>query len=258
MGNGRQQRRPQNPSSRVFDSQGPDGRVKGTPAQLYDRYKNAAREVQGSDRILAESLMQFADHYYRLSADGQDQPNADRSRRDGDDVQDNRDSRGPTGGENGEQPEEQAASAAVESQNGRDVEQSETESRVTEDQIPFLRQRGRPTSEKPAGLADTAPSMEAGTMDGTGVMANGEDKPAPRRRGRPRKTEAAEPSATPDGSAEIEKPKRRGPGRPRKSETLSAESAAPDEEEKPVRRRGPGRPRKTDIAAPAADGDAVS
>lgn len=67
-GNGRM-KRPQNMLGRQFESSGPEGKVRGNALQLYERYKTAAREVQASDRILAESFSQFADHYYRLAAE---------------------------------------------------------------------------------------------------------------------------------------------------------------------------------------------
>lgn len=70
-GNGHNGRvkRPQNMLGRQFESSGPEGKFRGNAVQLYERYKTAAREVQASDRILAESYLQFADHYYRLAAE---------------------------------------------------------------------------------------------------------------------------------------------------------------------------------------------
>ena len=52
----------------VIDSSGPDTRQRGTASQLYDKYSSLASDATGSDdRILAESFLQFADHYYRLN-----------------------------------------------------------------------------------------------------------------------------------------------------------------------------------------------
>ena len=51
----------------VIDSSGPDGRQRGSAAQLNEKYTSLASDASSSDdRILAESFLQFADHYYRL------------------------------------------------------------------------------------------------------------------------------------------------------------------------------------------------
>ena len=52
----------------VIDSSGPDTRQRGTASQLHEKYSSLASDATGSDdRILAESYLQFADHYYRLN-----------------------------------------------------------------------------------------------------------------------------------------------------------------------------------------------
>ena len=51
----------------VIDSAGPDGRQRGSVSQLNEKYTSLASDATSSDdRILAESFLQFADHYYRL------------------------------------------------------------------------------------------------------------------------------------------------------------------------------------------------
>ena len=51
----------------VIDSAGPDGRQRGSVTQLLEKYTSLASDASSSDdRILAESFLQFADHYYRL------------------------------------------------------------------------------------------------------------------------------------------------------------------------------------------------
>ena len=51
----------------VIDSSGPDGRQRGSVSQLTEKYTSLASDAASSDdRILAESFLQFADHYYRL------------------------------------------------------------------------------------------------------------------------------------------------------------------------------------------------
>ena len=51
----------------VIESSGPDGRQRGSVVQLNEKYTTLASDASSSDdRILAESFLQFADHYYRL------------------------------------------------------------------------------------------------------------------------------------------------------------------------------------------------
>src|SRR3979490_614653 len=58
--------RPQN-RNQIFDSSGPDVRVRGNAHQVFDKYQALAREAASQgDRILAEAYLQYADHYFRM------------------------------------------------------------------------------------------------------------------------------------------------------------------------------------------------
>ncbi|WP_246091441.1 DUF4167 domain-containing protein [Swingsia samuiensis] len=51
----------------VFDSNGPDLRVRGTAQQLFEKYLQLGRDATGTgDRILAEAYFQHAEHYFRI------------------------------------------------------------------------------------------------------------------------------------------------------------------------------------------------
>ena len=51
----------------VFDSSGPEMRVRGTAQQLYDKYTQLARDAASSgDRVLGEAYYQHAEHYFRI------------------------------------------------------------------------------------------------------------------------------------------------------------------------------------------------
>lgn len=55
--------------NRVFDSSGPEGKVRGTPQQIIDKYNQLARDAQlSNDRVAAENFQQHAEHYLRLLA----------------------------------------------------------------------------------------------------------------------------------------------------------------------------------------------
>jgi hypothetical protein len=58
--------------NRVFDSSGPDGKVRGTPQQIIEKYNQLHRDAQLSgDRVNAENFAQHAEHYTRLLAEAQ-------------------------------------------------------------------------------------------------------------------------------------------------------------------------------------------
>lgn len=61
-------RRPnQNQKNRVFDSNGPDVRIRGTAYQITEKYMALAKDAATTgDRVLAESYLQYAEHYQRL------------------------------------------------------------------------------------------------------------------------------------------------------------------------------------------------
>ena len=51
----------------VFDSSGPDLRVRGTSQQLFEKYLQLGRDATSSgDRVMAESYFQYAEHYFRI------------------------------------------------------------------------------------------------------------------------------------------------------------------------------------------------
>lgn len=51
----------------VFDSNGPDVRVRGTAQQLFEKYLQLGRDAtSGGDRVTAEAFFQHAEHYFRI------------------------------------------------------------------------------------------------------------------------------------------------------------------------------------------------
>lgn len=64
----------------VFDSSGPEMRVRGTAQQLYEKYQQLARDASSNgDRVTGEAYYQHAEHYFRIISainQAQGQPNA--------------------------------------------------------------------------------------------------------------------------------------------------------------------------------------
>ena len=65
--------------NRVFDSSGPDGKVRGTPQQIIEKYNQLHRDaVLSGDRVDAENFAQHAEHYTRLLAEANREVDAKR------------------------------------------------------------------------------------------------------------------------------------------------------------------------------------
>lgn len=65
--------------NRVFDSSGPEGKVRGTPQQIIEKYNQLARDAQlGNDRVAAENFQQHAEHYLRMLSAAQKEQDARR------------------------------------------------------------------------------------------------------------------------------------------------------------------------------------
>jgi len=77
-------RRPQNGSggggqhsynpNRTFDSSGPEIKIRGSAANVYEKYLQLARDANtAGDRVMAENYLQHAEHYFRILAAAQAQ-----------------------------------------------------------------------------------------------------------------------------------------------------------------------------------------
>ncbi|MBV7379527.1 DUF4167 domain-containing protein [Maritimibacter dapengensis] len=71
-GKGNRNRSPSNNINRVFDSSGPEGKVRGTPQQVIDKYTQLSRDAfLANDRVAGENFQQHAEHYARLLSEAQ-------------------------------------------------------------------------------------------------------------------------------------------------------------------------------------------
>ncbi len=97
---GRNQRRQGgNPSNRVFESNGPDVKVRGTAQTVADKYLQLARDaVSAGDIVMSESYFQHAEHYMRIIAASQAQQQQQQQQR-------QQESAPPAGGNGSDQPE---------------------------------------------------------------------------------------------------------------------------------------------------------
>lgn len=102
-----------NPLSRVYESNGPDVKVRGTAQTVADKYLQLGRDAQSAgDIIMAESYYQHAEHYLRIVAAAQAynqqmQPQYQRQGDDGDDGEAGEDGAEGASAEQRNQPQPQ-------------------------------------------------------------------------------------------------------------------------------------------------------
>ncbi len=184
-------RKPQNPLTRSYESNGPDVKIRGTAAHIAEKYMSLARDAASSgDIVMSESYLQHAEHYNRIILAAQPQPNGHdvsqpRSRKQsGADLadqpsisDDNDDDPIPLVAQpNAEQPEIPDESASSRQQNAGDNGDGEGQPRTR-------RRRQRPSPgqndrdggtqrEKRASRSETASSDQAETGETVGTTGS--------------------------------------------------------------------------------------
>lgn len=160
-----------NNQNRVFDSSGPEGKVRGTPQQIIDKYNQLARDAQlSNDRVAVENFQQHAEHYTRMLADALREAEAKR---------------------------EQQETQNRERQQQRDAERVERQERDAARRDNVVTQADdKQVDPASAPQPDMAPAKPA---DDNGLVETPESKPAPRKRTRkPKSNPVQQAEDTPD------------------------------------------------------------
>jgi Domain of unknown function (DUF4167) len=230
-------RKPQ--SGRTFDSNGPDVKIRGTAAHIYEKYQSLARDAQTSgDRIVAENYLQHAEHYYRvmLASEGpttgfqnrvgpmqppSGQPGANGQHGDGDDGDEQATNAGPNGqprynhDQHSQQPN--VPSRVSDNAEQRDHPREHNHGNGQSNGRSGSAHTEEPVVVKPNVVAPEPPVAAGPSGDGNAASADAGQAPAreagdnreqqPRRRGRPprdREDVSAAPAA--EGEAGSETP----------------------------------------------------
>ena len=149
--------RQQNVRNQQMDSNGPGGRIRGTPQQVLDRYLALARDASSAgDSMLAENLYQHAEHYSRLLSAAtppqqQNQQNQGNSR----DDQSYDDADGDGDGDGNQA--DQGGNAQQDRQQDRQQQDRQQQDRQPQDRP----QRGRPRRSAAADTETAEPTREA-------------------------------------------------------------------------------------------------
>ncbi|MBW4708086.1 DUF4167 domain-containing protein [Roseobacter sp. YSTF-M11] len=155
--------------NRVFDSSGPEGKVRGTPQQIIEKYNQLARDAQlSNDRVAAENFQQHAEHYTRLLSEAQREIEARREEQE----RQNRERQAERDRERAERQEREATQAAEQPpQSDMPVQEGDSNLVETPESQPKPKRAPR---RKPRPKPDTpgdAPSGEASPGGGDAPKA---------------------------------------------------------------------------------------
>ncbi|KPU84625.1 hypothetical protein JI58_02680 [Marinosulfonomonas sp. PRT-SC04] len=157
-----------NNQNRVFDSSGPEGKVRGTPQQIIDKYNQLARDAHlSNDTVAAENFQQHAEHYTRMLAESMREAEVKREQHEAQ----NRERQQQRDSERAERQDRDAARA--------EERNSERNSAQSADQ-------GEAKAVDPASAPQPEMASDAAS-DNSGLVDTPESKPAPRKRTRTRK-----------------------------------------------------------------------
>lgn len=207
-----------NPLTRVYESNGPDVKIRGTANHIAEKYIQLARDATASgDPVAAENYYQHAEHYFRLIAAAQEQlrqnqPSQQQFRSENSDMRQD---------ENFDDNEDGAQSQFAGEPHSPREQQNYTQSYQREQQQPYPpreqqqpRQDNRHDRQQTADVGDagdierlpsfiTGGQAQPGAANGqqNGHDAQGERFPAHRRRRRTHRTPRADAAGGAQGEA---------------------------------------------------------
>lgn len=160
--------------NRVFDSSGPEGKVRGTPQQIIDKYLTLARDAQlSNDRVAEQSFLQHAEHYTRMLGEAQRemaerqqqyQQQNQNHRQNGDEDRDN----GGRGNDQREQPpRDYSRDYGTQPRNGRD--HGEAEPKTTAAETPLQEAEKPQAEDKPDTAEKPVSTRSSRSRSKTGI-----------------------------------------------------------------------------------------
>ncbi len=198
--------------NRVFDSSGPEGKVRGTPQQIIEKYNQLARDAQlSNDRVATENFQQHAEHYLRLLSEAQREMDTRREEQE----RQNRERQAERDRERAERQERDAAAA------------SPQPAPQPADPEPALQQPADPGMAPQPDVLD----LSSPTTEDSGLVETPEsNSKTPPRKPRTRKP-ATKPADVTDGSQGTETPVKKSSSstrKPKPKPTATADTKAAD------------------------------
>lgn len=227
------------PTNRThFDSNGPNVRIRGSASQIYEKYIQLARDAASSDRVLAENLLQHAEHYFRIANVDSDDHGHDR---------DQRRRRQENGGYNeaagydsthNADEDETEAEAEVETvgQSGSDDGEGQSDGNGSEEADDRSNRRGN-APRRGSRVYGRGRRPQQGDAEGSDQETSGNRDRA----------DVRDPAAD-EGVNRMMRRGRRPAAEQSAVEQQADAGATSDSEDKPAPKRGRGRPRKVKVA----------
>ncbi|MGC8202279.1 DUF4167 domain-containing protein [Aliiroseovarius sp. PTFE2010] len=209
--------------NRVFDSSGPEGKVRGTPQQIIEKYNQLARDAQLSgDRVATENFQQHAEHYTRLLAEAQREQDARREQQEAQQQQRR---------EKQEKHQRSDDRQSDDAKKDSDTAQSEGRNRADADRGSD-KGTDRGTDSNSDSGADTGTEKRTGKGSGKGTDSNadsGTPDTQPAAAGTGEQPDVIDLGAEKEGSALVETPEDapKKPRRPRRKKTDEAKTDSP-------------------------------
>jgi hypothetical protein len=148
-----------------------DNRARGNATQLFEKYRNMARDAQlAGDRVNAEYYLQFADHYFRVLADNRARQEEQQARYRRPDSQDGDDFEGSDESDDGNMDEHDDGYGVVQ-------DDSSFEPRRREEPRPRNPQYDRPERQDRNGNAPRTDRPERSPRDDRGDRTERNDRP---------------------------------------------------------------------------------
>jgi len=200
-GKNRNNNRPQgNVVNRVFDSSGPEGKVRGTPQQIIEKYQQLHRDAQlANDRVAAENFQQHAEHYARMLGEALKEQEAKREAHEAqqqaqrDKQQQNNGGDKQGGGQGGGRNRNRGHDTAPENADQPDVN--------VDDMSPAALAAAAGSRAGEDKRADVIDLSEGATSEDSGLVETAEAAPKPKRKPRTRKPKADPTAETPEAPA---------------------------------------------------------
>jgi hypothetical protein len=196
--------------NRVFDSSGPEGKVRGTPQQIIDKYNQLARDAQlSNDRVAAENFQQHAEHYLRMLAEAQREQEARQQQQQQQQGGGQRE-RGEGSDRDNQQPQEAQQAQPDRGQSDRgQSDRGQPEKGQSDRGQPDRGQPDKAEAPRPEGQGSFDAVMDGGSDGESGLVATPEAAPKPKRSRsrRPKKTEEAPQGGTAEGDGASDGPK---------------------------------------------------
>ncbi|WP_417524136.1 DUF4167 domain-containing protein [Marinovum sp.] len=209
--------------NRVFDSSGPEGKVRGTPQQIIDKYNQLARDAQlAGDRVATENFQQHAEHYLRLLGEAQKEQDSKREEQERqnrerqaqrDRERAERQERDSSGGQDSPAPQDSSDPADAPQPDVLDLDDDSSdnlvetpESRVEEDKPKRPRRKpARKKSDAPAQGDEAADKGEGGEASANEAQSDAQPEPKAKRPRKP-KAQAPAPEAAPSDTPASDEP----------------------------------------------------